>query len=150
MAEDEDNIRADKVLAEWLELEPDWLEIATRQNPTKTKDELNKDLNIGKPKGLYWSMLGLYKHVDVLEWFREEGEERFPSIALLARIHLGKVSSSAFQERVFSSGGIVMGPLRTRTDHRRSEKQLLLKHNRDEIVRMKQDAGKAVDSKTNE
>ncbi|OWZ09682.1 hypothetical protein PHMEG_00017578 [Phytophthora megakarya] len=92
---------------------------------------------------MHWSLLGLYKHIDVLQWFRDEGQHKFPSIALLARIHLGKISSSAFQERVFSTDGIGMGPLRTRTDDRRSEKQLLLRYNREEIVRMKRDARKA-------
>ncbi|OWZ23221.1 hypothetical protein PHMEG_0001934 [Phytophthora megakarya] len=92
---------------------------------------------------MHWSLLGLYRHVDVLQWFRDEGESQFPSIALLARIHLGKISSSAFQERVFSTRGIIMGPLRTRTDSRRSEKQLLLRHNREEVVRMKRDARNA-------
>ncbi|KAG2784265.1 hypothetical protein PC129_g15292 [Phytophthora cactorum] len=101
------------------------------------------DISIDKEKGTYWSLLGLYKHADVLRWFREEAEERFPSIALLARIHLGKVSSSASQERVFSSGGIVMGSLHTITAHRRVEKKLLLRHNRQKIVQMKQDAKKA-------
>jgi hypothetical protein len=94
-------------------------------------------------------LLGLYKHVDVLEWVRDEGEGQFPSIALLARIHLGKISSSAFQERVFSTGGIVMGPLRTKTDSRRAEKQLLLSHNRDETMKMKRDvkmARKVIDA----
>ncbi|ETP27543.1 hypothetical protein F442_23180 [Phytophthora nicotianae P10297] len=102
---------------------------------------------IANAKGSYWSLLGLYRHVDVLRWFRDEGEDQFPSLALLARVHLGKVSSSAFQERVFSSGGIVMGPLRTRTDHRRAEKPLLLRHNRNELLKLKQDAKKAKEQK---
>jgi len=127
-------------MKEWLELEPEWLEVAQRQHPDKTKEDLSNGLSIDGRNGMCWSLLGLYKHVDVLAWFRDEGEGQFPSIALLARIHLGKISSSAFQERVFSTGGIVMGPLRTRTDSRRAEKQLLLRHNRDEIVRMKRDA----------
>ncbi|KAG1693367.1 hypothetical protein DVH05_023453 [Phytophthora capsici] len=43
---------------------------------------------------------------------------------------------TAFQERVFSSGGIVMSKLRTRTENRRAEKQLLMKHNSREIELM--------------
>jgi hypothetical protein len=140
MKESEINARADAIMKEWLELEPEWLEVAQRQHPDKTKEDLSNGLSIDGRNGMCWSLLGLYKHVDVLAWFRDEGEGQFPSIALLARIHLGKISSSAFQERVFSTGGIVMGPLRTRTDSRRAEKQLLLRHNRDEIVRMKRDA----------
>ncbi|ETI40673.1 hypothetical protein F443_14032 [Phytophthora nicotianae P1569] len=145
--EQEVDARADRVLTEWLELEPDWLDVADCQNPSKSREELRKEMCISNDKGSYWSLLGLYRHVDVLRWFRDEGEDRFPSIVLLARIHLGKVSSSAFQERVFSSGGIVMGPLRTRTDHRRAEKQLLLRHNRNELLKLKQDAKKAKEQK---
>ncbi|RAW40398.1 hypothetical protein PC110_g3410 [Phytophthora cactorum] len=73
-------------------------------------------------------------------------EVQLPSSTLLARIHVGKISSSAFHGRVFSTGGIVMGPLRTRTESRRAEKQLLLRHNRDDIVKMKQDVRKEVES----
>ncbi|KAF1775360.1 hypothetical protein GQ600_12288 [Phytophthora cactorum] len=39
-----------------------------------------------------------------------------------------------------------MGPLRTRTESRRAEKQLLLRHNGDDIVKMKQDVRKEVES----
>eukprot|EP00644_Phytophthora_capsici_P005671 jgi/Phyca11/538715/estExt2_Genewise1Plus.C_PHYCAscaffold_20301 len=103
-------------------------------------------MSIDAQSGVHYALLGLYKHIDVLKWFRDEGEAQFPSIALLARIHLGKISSSAFQERVFSTGGIVMGPLRTRTDSRRAERQLLLRYNRDEIMKMKLDARKSSES----
>ncbi|KAG1695049.1 hypothetical protein DVH05_020977 [Phytophthora capsici] len=144
--ESEINARADSVMMEWLEMEPEWLDVAQHQNPDIKKEDLSSAMTTDSRKGMPWSLLGLYKYVDVLQWFRDEGESRFPSMALLSRIHLGKISSSAFQERVFSTGGIIMGPLRTRTDNRRSEKQLLLRHNRDEIVKMKQDARKAQDA----
>ncbi|ETO59339.1 hypothetical protein F442_22184 [Phytophthora nicotianae P10297] len=129
-------------MREWLEMEPEWLEVAQRQNPDIQKEDLSSAMTTDSRNGMCWSLLGLYKHVDVLQWFRDEGESLYPSMALLARIHLGKISSSAFQERVFSTGGIIMGALRTRTDSRRSEKQLLLRHNRDEIVKLKRDARK--------
>ncbi|KAG1687186.1 hypothetical protein DVH05_005353 [Phytophthora capsici] len=144
--ESEINARADSVMMEWLEMEPEWLDVAQHQNPDIKKEDLSSAMTTDSRKGMHWSLLGLYQYVDVLQWFRDEGESRFPSMALLARIHLGKISSSAFQERVFSTGGIIMGPLRTRTDNRRSEKQLLLRHNRDEIVKMKQDVRKAQDA----
>ncbi|KAE9010789.1 hypothetical protein PR002_g15261 [Phytophthora rubi] len=104
--ESEINARADRAMQEWFELEPEWLEIAQRQSPEKTREELSKDMTIDKADGMHWALLGLYKHIDVLKWFRDEGEIQFPSIALLARIHLGKISSSAFQERVFSTGSL--------------------------------------------
>ncbi|KAG1697093.1 hypothetical protein DVH05_017479 [Phytophthora capsici] len=144
--ESELNARADSIMNEWLEMEPEWLEIAQRQNPETKKEDLSSAMTTDSRTGMCWSLLGLYQNVDVLQWFRDEGESQYPSMALLARIHLGKISSSAFQERVFSTGGIIMGPLRTRTDSRRSEKQLLLRHNRNEIVMMKQDARKSRDS----
>ncbi|POM62932.1 hypothetical protein PHPALM_27857 [Phytophthora palmivora] len=140
--ESEMNAEADGIMREWLELEPERLDVAQRQNPEITNADLTKDMSIDAHNYMYWSLLGLYKRVDVLRWFRDEGQALFLSIALLVRIHLGKISSSAFRERVFSTGGIVMGPLRTRTDSRRAEKQLLLLHNRDEIVQLKQDAAK--------
>ncbi|ETO99676.1 hypothetical protein F441_22908 [Phytophthora nicotianae CJ01A1] len=145
--ETELNARADAVMMEWLDLEPEWLQVAQHQNPDIPKEELSKEMSIDSHNGMYWALLGLYKYIDVLKWFSEVGEQQFPSIALLARIHLGKISSSAYQERVFSTGGIVMGPLRTRTDGRRAERQLLLRHNRDELVKMKQDARKATSQK---
>lgn len=137
--ESELNARADSIMNEWLEMEPEWLEIAQRQNPETKKEDLSSAMTTDSRTGMCWSLLGLYQNVDVLQWFRDECESQYPSIwALLARIHLGKISSSAFQERVFSTGGIIMGSLRPRTDSRRSEKQLLLRHNRNEIVMMKQ------------
>ncbi|KAG3111356.1 hypothetical protein PI125_g9198 [Phytophthora idaei] len=55
--EHELDARTDKVLSEWLELEPDWLEVASHLSPKKTKDELTMDMFIDKEKGTYWSLL---------------------------------------------------------------------------------------------
>lgn len=63
----------------------------------------------------------------------EVGETSFPSVALLARLWLGRAVTTAFQERVFSSGSKVMSEDRTRTDIDRAEKQLMLKHNAVEV-----------------
>ncbi|KAG2786179.1 hypothetical protein PC116_g6750 [Phytophthora cactorum] len=60
----------------------------------------------------------------------------FPSIAALARVWLGRGPSNAHQEGVFSTGAFVMNSLRTRTENRRAEMQVLMKHNRSEIRRM--------------
>ncbi|ETO66545.1 hypothetical protein F444_16348 [Phytophthora nicotianae P1976] len=131
-------------MMEWVKM--GGLEIAQRQNPDIKKEDLSSEMTRDTQKGMHWSLLWLYKHIDVLQWFRDDGENQFPLMALLACIHLGKISSSAFQERVFSTGGIIMGQLRTRTGSRRAEKQLLLRHNRSKIVKMKQDARKARDA----
>ncbi|KAG6957557.1 hypothetical protein JG687_00009914 [Phytophthora cactorum] len=56
-------------------------------------------MSIDAHSGMHYALLGLYKHIDVLKWFRDEGEAQFPSIALLVWIHLVKISSSAFEER---------------------------------------------------
>ncbi|POM79081.1 Hypothetical protein PHPALM_3318 [Phytophthora palmivora] len=96
--ESEINARADRVTQDWLDLEPEWLEIAQRQIPGKMKEELSKEMTIDKADGMHWALSGLYKHVNVLNWFRDEGESQFPTISLLACIHLGKISSLAFHE----------------------------------------------------
>ncbi|KAG6950167.1 hypothetical protein JG688_00014284 [Phytophthora aleatoria] len=96
-------------------------EAAERQNPDKAKEDLSKDMSIDSRNDMYWALLGLYMHSDVQKMFCDEGEAHFLSIALLARIHFGKIPSSAFQERVFSTEGIGVGPLHTRTDSGRAE-----------------------------
>ncbi|POM70971.1 hypothetical protein PHPALM_12523 [Phytophthora palmivora] len=80
-------------MREWLELEPEWLDVTQRQNPEKTKSDLAKDMPIDAHNG-----------ARVFDWRHSHG------------------------------------PLRTKKDSRRAEKQLLLRHNRDEIVQLKQDA----------
>jgi len=70
-----------------------------------------------------WNLFELYRQVDIVRWFREVGEQEFHSIAVLARQRLGKIASSAYQERVFSTASFVMGPLRTRTENFRAENQ---------------------------
>ncbi|KAG1707329.1 hypothetical protein DVH05_026521 [Phytophthora capsici] len=87
--ESEINVRADSIMREWLEMEPEWLEVAQRQNPDIQKEDLSSAMTTDSRNGMCWSLLGLYKHVDVLQWFRDEGASLYPSMALLARIHLG-------------------------------------------------------------
>ncbi|POM63905.1 Hypothetical protein PHPALM_20638 [Phytophthora palmivora] len=41
--ESEINARTDQVMQDWLDLEPEWLEIAQRQNPGKMKEELSNE-----------------------------------------------------------------------------------------------------------
>ncbi|GMF15904.1 unnamed protein product [Phytophthora fragariaefolia] len=56
--ESEINARADRVMQEWLDLEPEWLEIAQRQNPDKMKEEWSKEMTIDKADGMHWGVLG--------------------------------------------------------------------------------------------
>ncbi|EGZ24661.1 hypothetical protein PHYSODRAFT_419943, partial [Phytophthora sojae] len=69
-------------------------------------------------------------------WFLEAGQKEFPSVAKLARVWLGRGCSTAFQERVFSTGSFVMSPLRTRSANERAQRQLILRHNRLELARV--------------
>ncbi|OQR89798.1 hypothetical protein ACHHYP_06045 [Achlya hypogyna] len=70
----------------------------------------------------------LYKHIDVLKWYRDDGASSFPSIAVLARVYLAKPMSNAYQERFFSTAGRVLTIKRTRLDSSRAGKLQLLMH----------------------
>lgn len=85
-----------------------------------------------------WNFEQFCEHIDVCRWFAEFGQKMYPSIAELARVWLGRGSSTAFQERVFSTGSFVMSPLRTWTDNERERRQLVLRHNRLELNRMEE------------
>ncbi|KAG3194999.1 hypothetical protein PC128_g8850 [Phytophthora cactorum] len=67
--------------------------------------------------------------------------DKFPTIAALARIWLGRSPSNAYQECVFSTGGFVMSSLRTRTDNMRAEVQVLMRHNQRDVRRMEMMTG---------
>ncbi|OWZ01430.1 hypothetical protein PHMEG_00027181 [Phytophthora megakarya] len=125
------NSEADEVVKKWLNHRIDWAEVAKGQNVIL--EACGKDyrkLTMLDRKGRrVWHVEKLCQHIDVCRWFAETGEKQFPSIAKLARVWLGRSSSTAFQERVFSTGSFVMGPLRTQTDNERAQKQLILRHN---------------------
>ncbi|KAE9250658.1 hypothetical protein PF002_g4671 [Phytophthora fragariae] len=106
----------------------------------KTKDDLTRLLLVRRGDVICYRVDALCEYVDILRWFRESGSVQFLSIAALSRVWLGRAPFSAFQERVFSTGGIVMSSLRTRTDNHRAEMQVVLKHNRKEIQRMEADS----------
>jgi hypothetical protein len=86
-----------------------------------------------------WNVEQLCGRVDICRWFEEIGQDKYPSISKLARVWLGRGCSTAFQERVFSTGSFVMSALRTRTDNERAQRQLILRHNRLEIARMERE-----------
>ncbi|EEY57044.1 uncharacterized protein PITG_10617 [Phytophthora infestans T30-4] len=120
-----------RVLEEWLQYTVDWVATTVQQAPgkTKTSDDFAPLLLVRRNGSVCWRVEAVCEHVDILRWFREVGSSRFPSVAALARIWLGRAPSNAFQERVFSTGGIVMSNRRTRTDNYQAEMQVLLKHN---------------------
>jgi hypothetical protein len=129
---------SDAIVNRWIAEEINWVKVANKQQETEdvVSPDFSNQLMVQDGGNAYWNLLGLYKHVDILRWFRDVGEKKYPSIALLARLWLGKAASTAFQERVFSTGGNVMDEKRTQTDRERAEKQLLLRHNRQEVAQM--------------
>lgn len=129
---------SNEIIERWMAFKENWLSVAAVQKVHGVPEtELVGHLCARRHDGsLVWDLMGLYKHVNIYRWYRDVGAKAFPSIALLARIWLGRSSSTAFQERVFSSGTVVMSPLRARTDNELAEKQLILCHNVKEIVRL--------------
>jgi hypothetical protein len=123
---------ATAVFRRWMAHQEDWVNVALAQGATEDRAALAKSMCFRRGGAVCWNVVELYR-LDILRWFKEVGEPQFPTIAMVARIWLGKVSSSAFQERVFSTGGVVMAPTRTKTDNDRAEKQLLLCKNKAEI-----------------
>ncbi len=126
---------ADMVVDNWLKTRPNWMEVIKLQTNVAKKGLLPDEviraiMAFNSPTDCSWKPLGLYEHVDILRWFKNGGCV-YPTIALMARIYLGRMWSSAFQERVFSTGEMVMNIVRNKTDRKRAEKQLLLTRNRE-------------------
>ncbi|OWZ05063.1 hypothetical protein PHMEG_00022920, partial [Phytophthora megakarya] len=67
--------------------------------------------------------------VDILQRFKDHGENSFPVISILARIYLAKSMSTAPQDRFFSLSGYVVNELRTRLDEDCAEKLCLMRAN---------------------
>ena len=57
-------------------------------------------------------MPSVASEVDILAWWREVGQVRFPRIAVMARQFLAIPASSATAERVFSFAGLTLSDLR--------------------------------------
>ncbi|OWZ09433.1 hypothetical protein PHMEG_00017870 [Phytophthora megakarya] len=148
----ESQLRADSdaVVTLWLDNEEDWVSVAYHQNRgnlstvkitnpwvmRKTSGETAS--SAGKEAaGVCWNRVGLYELVDICVWFRDVGQKEFPLVASMARLWRGKSSSTSFQKRVFSTGCVIMGERRMRTDDPCAEKQLLLKPNRAENARLR-------------
>ena len=106
----------------WLNLEVRFNKL-TREVVTKKKKLDNQTVTVYLPHALY-------KHVDVLKWWKENAHE-FPSIALMARVYLSRELTSSYQERIFSNGGFVCNDLRSALHEQRCEKMILAKANCD-------------------
>ena len=83
------------------------------------------------------SMMMLWRHVDILDWWRRY-EHEFPTIALLARRFLACPAAQSFQERVFSGAKVVMNAKRSRLDSDLFEQLVVLRHNQKWLERQRQ------------
>ncbi|ETN13452.1 hypothetical protein PPTG_08279 [Phytophthora nicotianae INRA-310] len=125
---------ADEVLDRWLSHNVSWVQVAVQQ--ADDKGMTAEVMLVHRNGTVRWSLQGLFKHVDVCQWFKKVSAKHFPSVAALARVWLDRVSSNSFQERVFPTGGLIMSSRRTSTDNERDEMQVLLKQNSSAIKRM--------------
>lgn len=82
------------------------------------------------------SFYNLMQRFDTLRYFREKGAEDFPTITLLARIHFSRMTTAAFQERVFSTAKNAQEKNQGRMKFDHLEKRTLLSHNK-ELIRKK-------------
>ncbi|KAL3659235.1 hypothetical protein V7S43_015813 [Phytophthora oleae] len=102
------NAKADAVMEQWLDLRIGWEEVVRHQIPDKQEcDRVLSKLTIRNKKQenvRVWNVEQLCQQVDVCRWFADYGQARFPSVAKLARVWLGRRCSTAFQERVFFNG----------------------------------------------
>ncbi|POM64452.1 Hypothetical protein PHPALM_20008 [Phytophthora palmivora] len=131
------NAKADELLEQWLNLRIEWDQVAKHQYSDKKGEMVLSRLTIRNRRHRnvrVWNVEQLCQQINVCQWFAESGQARFPSVAKLARVWLGRSCSTAFQKRVFSTGTFVMCTLRTRTDNERAQRQLVLRHNRDGFV----------------
>jgi len=109
-----------------LELEADELWQRWMKHDVSWEEHTSADLLKSDNDYDVWK---LYKEVDVLKWYQDVGASAFLSVAMMARVYLAKPMSNAFQERFFSTAGIVLGVKRTRLESSRAEKLQLLMHN---------------------
>lgn len=105
-----------------------WVEMVKKYPTTKyskdTSDERLRATVVTTKDPIYVGSL-----FNVLKWWKEEGQMRFPKIALAAMIILGKPYHNGFQERVFSTGTWTDGKLKQRLTSRNLELSVLDKIN---------------------
>jgi len=77
------------------------------------------------------SLIGTF---DTMKYFREEGTLKYPTIAMLARIHFSRMDNSGFQERVFSTADNAMSSKQGSMSFEHLEMRTLLSHNK-ELIR---------------
>ena len=141
-AHDRVQIESNEIVNNWLDQKINWDEVALKQKKlrrnTPEATSVISHLSVKRSGEYFYDPMGLYRNINILEWFRDQGSALDEAIRGLARIYLSRAQSSAMQERVFSIGNYVMSPLRTSTTPDRSSKQLVLKSNNNEVQNFRQ------------
>jgi hypothetical protein len=95
----------------------------TPKSAKANQDQLEIDLQ---------TVQGRFLHVDRLKWFKESPSAReteFRPVGISAGCNLARSDSGAFQESVFSTGGVNMNDRQTRMLPERYAKRVILHHN---------------------
>ena len=101
--------------------------------PLKTPTKKRK-LSTRKSKGP--NFVDIVMRFDCLKYYREVGKRKFPTITMLAKVYFCGMSTSAFQERVFSNAAHVMGKRQASMDLSHFKMKTLLFANAD-LIRSK-------------
>ena len=115
--------KADNVFKEWLDKNIEFNNYLTKD------DKGNTATPITVTNGQV-DLVNLIHSFDTLRYFDESGIEEFPSITLLARVHLSKMDNGGEQERLFSTAQNAQGNKQARIYHDKLEKRTLLAHNK--------------------
>ena len=105
-------IEAQNELDRWFSIHIDW----------------NDYISSGDVIGDDCDMFDLISRVRLCDFWKRN-EDRFPTIALIAKTHLSLPSAQSFQERVFSTGKDFIGYKRTMLSAQRFRKSVILRHN---------------------
>jgi hypothetical protein len=107
----------------WMNQTVEWKNFLTPKSAKANRDQLEIDLK---------TVQGRFLHVDPLKWFKESPparETKFHPIGILAGCNLARSDSGAFQESVFSTGGVDTNDRQTRMLPERYAKRVILHHN---------------------
>ena len=115
--------KADNVFKEWLDKNIEFNNYLTKD------DKGNTATPITVTNGQV-DLVNLIHSFDTLRYFDESGIEEFPSITLLARVHLSKMDNGGEQERLYSTAWNAQGNKQARIYHDKLEKRTLLAHNK--------------------
>jgi hypothetical protein len=107
----------------WMNQTVEWKKFLTAKSTKDNQYQLKIDLH---------TVQGCFLLVDPLKWFKESPparETKFHPIGILAGCNLARSDSGAFQESVFSTGGVNMNDRQTRMLPERYVKRVSLHHN---------------------